>query len=237
MSGAYRPARPEVPTSVRHDVADGVRWLARHRLLRGLTLVSAATAFTQSMTTGVLVLYVLDVLRLPAGAFGLILLGAGVGGLAGGVLTPRLARRFGRGPMLTGGAVVAALATGAMGLTSIAGVAATLFAVGAAGVMVWNVLTMSLRQSLIPHAIFGRVQGAYRTLVWGAIALGSLAGGAVAHLVGVPGVFVVSGCRAARARRVPGAAAAPARGRAHRRRARRGAARHRAGLTAELPWQ
>jgi len=59
--------------------------------------------------------------------------------------------------------------------------------------MVWNVLTMSLRQSLIPQHLFGRVQGAYRTVVWGAIPVGSLLGGGVAHLYGIPAVFVVSG--------------------------------------------
>lgn len=193
VGGTYRPPRADVRTTVRRDVGEGVRWLARHRLLRGLTLISAATGFTQSMTTGVLVLYVLEVLRLPSGAFGLVVLGAGVGGLLGGVLTAPLTRRLGRGRMLTGGALLAALATGGMGLTRTAVVAATLFALSAAGVMVWNVLTMSLRQSLIPSAMFGRVQGAYRTLVWGGIPLGALAGGAVAHAVGIPGVFLVAG--------------------------------------------
>ena len=193
LRGSYRPARPEGTTSVRRDVAAGVHWLARHPLLRGLTLVSAATAFAQSMASGVLVLYVLDVLHLPAGAFGLVLLGAGVGGVVGGLLTPPLARRVGRGPLLTGGAVLCAVAEGSLAFASSGPAAATLAAASAAGVMVWNVLTMSLRQSLIPEAAFGRVQGAYRTLVWGGIALGSLAGGAVAHVVGLRALFLVSG--------------------------------------------
>jgi MFS family permease len=192
VRGAYRPVRAE-RTSVRRDMADGVRWLSRHALLRGLTLVSAATALVQSMGTAVLVLYVLEVLRLPSGAFGLIVLGTGVGGLLGGMLTPSLTRRFGRAPMLTGGAAVAAVAEGALALTSSAVVATALGAVSAAGVMVWNVLTMSLRQSLIPEAVFGRVQGAYRTLVWGGIAVGSLAGGAVAHAIGLRALFAVIG--------------------------------------------
>jgi len=192
LRGGYRPAR-ERRTSVRRDMADGVRWLSRHRLLRGLTLVSAATAFAQSMGTGVLVLYVLEVLRLPSSAFGLVLLGTGVGALLGGVLTPALTRRFGRAAMLTGGAVVAALAEGGLALTTSGVVATVLGAVSAAGVMVWNVLTMSLRQSLVPEAVFGRVQGAYRTLVWGGIALGSVAGGVVAHAIGLRALFAVVG--------------------------------------------
>ena len=193
VGGAYRPARPEHPTSVAADVADGVRWLARHRLLRGLSVISAVTALTQSMTTGVLVLYVLEVLGLPAGGFGLVVLAGGVGALLGGILTPALTRRLGRGPMLTGGAVLSAVTTGLLGLVHDAVLASVLAALSAAGVMVWNVLTMSLRQTLIPERMFGRVQGAYRTLVWGGIALGSLLGGVVAQAVGVAGVFLVSG--------------------------------------------
>jgi MFS family permease len=194
LRGSYRPARSEAPTSLRSDIAEGVRWLSRHELLRGLTLVSAATAFTNSMPTGVLVLYVLEVLRLPAGDFGVLLVAAGLGAVLGGVTTPPLSKRFGRGVLLTVGAVVSAVGMALMGLTRNGFVAASLFGVSAAGVMVWNVLTMSLRQSLIPQQLFGRVQGAYRTLVWGAIPAGSLAGGVLAGGFGLRTVFVVAGC-------------------------------------------
>jgi MFS family permease len=72
-------------------------------------------------------------------------------------------------------------------------VATPLFGLAAAGIMVWNVLTMSLRQALIPHELFGRVQGAYRTLVWGGIPLGAVTGGLLANWLGVRWVFLVAG--------------------------------------------
>ena len=193
LRGSYRPARAAEPTSVRADIADGVRWLSRHRLLRGLTLLSGAQSFTQSMASALIVLYVLEVLRLPSGDFGFVIVGAGLGALVGGVATPQLARRFRRGPLLTVGAIVAALPLIGMALTRNGWVGAVLFGVTGAGVMVWNVLTMSLRQALIPHELFGRVQGAYRTLVWGAIPLGSVTGGALASAVGIRPVFAVAG--------------------------------------------
>ena len=193
VRGVRRPERSAERTSVRADVAEGVRWLWRHRFLRGLTLVSGATCLVNSMVNGVLVLYVLEVLHLPASSFGLVVLAAGVGALLGGVVTPWLGRVLGRATALTGGAALTAVTIGLMGMVSDGVVAALLFGAAAAGVMTWNVLTMSLRQSLIPHAMFGRVQGAYRTVVWGAIPVGSLAGGAVASALGVASVFVVSG--------------------------------------------
>lgn len=57
---------------------------------------------------------------------------------------------------------------------------------GVAAVLLWDVITMSLRQALIPHELCGRVQGGYRTLVWGAIPVGAVLGGVLA-------VFVVAG--------------------------------------------
>ena len=193
LRGNYRPVRSAEVRSVRADIRAGVRWLAAHRLLRSLTVISAVTAFANSMMSGVLVLYVLEVLRLPPGDFGLLLFAAGVGALAGGAGTPVLTKRLGRAVMLPLGAVVAAASFAAMGFTRNGYVAAALFLVSAAGVMVWNVLTMSLRQALIPHELFGRVQGAYRTLVWGAIPLGALAGGLLAHAYGIRAVFVIGG--------------------------------------------
>jgi MFS family permease len=184
LRGNFRPVRASAPVSIRRDIADGVRYL---------TLVSAATGFLQSMATALLVLYVLEILHLPQGDFGYVLIGAGVGAILGGVVTPALATRMGKGPLLVIGAVVSASGVLLMGFVSNGYVAGTLFAVSSSGVMVWNVLTMSLRQALIPHELFGRVQGAYRTLVWGAIPLGSLTGGLVAHAAGLRWVFVTSG--------------------------------------------
>jgi MFS family permease len=193
LRGNYRPVRSGLKTSLRVEVGEGVRWLRAHRLLRGLTLVSAGTAGLSSMASGVLVLYVLEVLRLPSGDFGLVLITAGLGGLLGGLATPPLARRLGRTVVLTGGSVLSAVTLGLMGLTRNGYLAAVLFGICGAGVMTWNVLTMSLRQALIPQELFGRVQGAYRTLVWGAIAVGSVGGGAVASVIGLRPVFLVAG--------------------------------------------
>lgn len=192
LRGNFRVTRSS-RTRVRADIAEGVRWLSRHALLREMTVISAVTAVANNMASGVLVLYVLDVLHLPSGDFGWIIVAAGVGALLGGVTTPPLARRFGRPIMLTAGAVLCAVLMGAMAFTENGFVAAALFGGYGAGVMVWNVLTMSLRQALIPVALFGRVQGAYRTVVWGAIPLGALAGGLLADAFGIANVFLVAG--------------------------------------------
>ncbi|GAB3351986.1 MFS transporter [Modestobacter lapidis] len=196
IAGNHRPGRLAAgpPTTIRRDVAEGVAWLWRHRFLRGLTAVSATTSLLQSMTTGVLVLYALETLRIGEAGFGLLLTASGVGAVLGGLAAAPLAARIGRSATLVLGAGLAAAMTLALGLTTHGVVAGVLLGVGAAGVLFWNVLTMSLRQALIPEELFGRVQGAYRTLVWGGIPLGALAGGLLAGVTSVPAVFVVAGC-------------------------------------------
>jgi MFS family permease len=196
IAGTHRPERSDSRprTTIRRDVAEGVAWLWRHRFLRGLTVVSATTSLLQSMTTGVLVLYALETLDIGEAGFGLLLAASGVGAVVGGLVAAPLAARIGRSATLVAGAALAAVMTGALGLTTDGIVAGVLFGLGATGVMFWNVLSMSLRQALIPEELFGRVQGAYRTLVWGGIPLGALAGGLLAGATSVPTVFQAAGC-------------------------------------------
>jgi MFS family permease len=193
LRGRYRPVRDDKPGSMRTEVREGVTWLVHHRFLRELTAVSGVSALCGSMISGVLVLYVLETLHLPAGDFGYVLLAAGAGGVLGGLTADPLARRIGRGPVLVVGGLLTGVTTIAMGCTHNGYLGAIAFGLSGAGVMFWNVLTMSLRQSLIPQYLFGRVQGAYRTVVWGCMPLGAILGGVIARTVSIPAVLIVAG--------------------------------------------
>ena len=58
---------------------------------------------------------------------------------------------------------------------------------------VWNVLTVSLRQRLIPADLFGRVNSVYRFLGTGTSAIGALIGGQVAYHFGLRATYLASG--------------------------------------------
>jgi len=45
--------------------------------------------------------------------------------------------------------------------------------------VLWNVITVSLRQSIIPDRLLGRVNSVYRFFAWGAIPIGAMVGGLV----------------------------------------------------------
>lgn len=197
ITGNLRPTRdtqaPSGPTTLRGEIGEGLRWLHGHALLRGLAVIVGLIAAAETMANGLLVLYVVDTLGVPERAFGLFLVSAGVGGLLGGLGAPRIAAKLGRIATIVLSSAITSAATLGMGLTRNVWVGAVLFGLVAFAISVFNVLVISLRQALIPERLFGRVQGAYRTLVWGLIPVGALSGGLFAGLTSVPMTFVISG--------------------------------------------
>ena len=179
--------------ALRHEIADGVRWLAGHRVLRGLVVMAGLMGLVGSGYNGIVVLYALDVLRVPAALFGLLIVALAVGGVIGSLTATALARRVGRPNALRIAILVGGLAFLGMGVARDALLAGILFAISSWSVLIWNVLTMSLRQQLIPEALFGRVQGGWRTVVWGVMPIGAIIGGLVAGSFGLTAPFVVAG--------------------------------------------
>jgi Na+/melibiose symporter-like transporter len=192
VRGGFRPERG-APTTLRADVVEGMRWLWGHRFLRGLTLSAGWFGVMQAMVNGVLVLYALQTLDLSEREFGFLIVAAATGSVCGGLLAPSLSKAYGRGPTLVGATLVSPVCLIGMGLTSTPWVAAGLFAMSAGAVTVWNVLSMSVRQAMIPAQLFGRVLGSYRMVIWGVIPLGALAGGVLASRTSLGAVLVVAG--------------------------------------------
>jgi len=197
ITGNLRPVREGQaetgPTTIRAEIREGLRWLRKHELLRGLAVIVGLIAATETMASSLLVLYVVDTLGVPERAFGVFLVSAGLGGLLGGLSAPRIAAKLGRIATIVVASAITSAATLGMGLTANAWVGTVFFGLVGFAISVFNVLVISLRQALIPERLFGRVQGAYRTLVWGLIPLGALSGGLLAKFSSVPITFVISG--------------------------------------------
>jgi MFS family permease len=180
-------------SSMREDMGEGLRWLAHHRLLRELMATSFFGAAIHSMTQGIIVLYALQNLGLDVRGFGLALALAGVGAVIGAMLSPRVTRIVGRTNAMGATQTVSAIALLLMAFWQHPLGGPLLYAVSAGAISMFNVQIMSLRQALVPEHLFGRVQGAYRTVIWGGIPVGMFAGGVLGGWLGLPAVFVVSG--------------------------------------------
>ncbi|MCO1596386.1 MFS transporter [Micromonospora sp. RHAY321] len=170
--------------SVWGEIAEGLRWLRAHRTLWRVTLLAAASNLAISGLLAVLVLYALDVLRVPPAGYGLFAASAILGGVAGALGAGRLAARLGTVP-----ALCAVLAAQTVALTGFAlarhpvpgGFALAVFA---AGTVVWNSLWASYGQQHVPARLLGRVGAAQRMVGLLTAPVGAVLAGLVASAHG-----------------------------------------------------
>jgi MFS family permease len=192
LPGDFRPRLHATPTSLavlRRDTAEGIRWLWQHHLLRRLCLVSGTTNLVAGGLIAILVLYARHALGLTGMGFALLVAVFAIGGIAGATATPRLTARYGPPRILQLATVGIALAAAAVGSATSGLVAGLFIAVYGAANLAWNVTAVSLRQSLVPTELLGRVTMAYQMITGSAEALGAAAAGLSAHAFGLRAPF------------------------------------------------
>ncbi|WP_439379870.1 MFS transporter [Amycolatopsis lexingtonensis] len=178
--------------SRRPGVREGLTWLRRHRLLRTLAVLLGVNAFCGRLATVTLALLATEVLHVGARGYGVLLAGAAVGSVLGGLLNARLVARIGTRAALVTALTVNAGAFAGIGLSPAAVPMGAFLAVSGFATTLWNIVATGLRQRLVPPALLGRVTGAYRLLGWGLIPAGTLAGGLVAHGLGLRAPYLVA---------------------------------------------
>ena len=197
LRGSFRPSRDEtVRPTVRADIAEGLRWLFRHRILRSLALALGVMNLVGMAAMTILVLYAKDVLHLTDTQFGLLLTAEAAGAVLGSSMASRIAKRLGDGTTLSLAVVVAAASMLVPGFWAQPVAVAASLAVGGFAGLVWNILTVSMRQSLVPDELLGRVNSAYRMLGWGTMPIGAISGGLIASAFGLRAPFVFAGTSA-----------------------------------------
>jgi predicted MFS family arabinose efflux permease len=182
-------AQPDRP-SVGRSIAEGLRGVYRTRLLRDLLLQAGTFNLFQSGLITVLVVYALKVLRLTPFQLGLVLGAIAVGGLCGSMTANRTRQRFGLGRTAAAGISCGCLCPSLLlipsghGAASLAMLMATEFVYGF-GMLTFNVNTITLRQSVTPARLQGRMNASYRMVVLGTQPLGAALSGLLAQHVGL----------------------------------------------------
>jgi len=179
--------------TVRSRIAEGLRWLLGNRLLRVVAVVLGVSSFCNTMGLATLVLLVTETLKVSTRFYGVLLAAAAVGSVLGGLLNPRLTRRLGQVPSLVIAMGAVSVIYVGIGLAPNAPALAALEVGNGFAVTMWNIVTVTLRQRIVPNDMLGRVNSAYRMIGWGLMPVGAVAGGLVAHVAGLRAPYVIAG--------------------------------------------
>ncbi|MGX1849628.1 MFS transporter [Streptomyces sp. NPDC055299] len=170
------PAPTRVAATPWQDLRDGLGFLTRSRLMRAVTLAGSLYNLAWAIFQTAFLVHMNHILGFNVG---IVLAVGAAGGLAGAACAPWLTRHLPVG--LTYLAAATAISVPALLIPAVAGHRTSLALVDTAllvlmngGLAVFSVLTATLRQTITPDRLMGRVVAGYRALVFGGISLGGL---------------------------------------------------------------
>lgn len=191
-------ARPDAKAARRHplhELHEGLRFVVGHRLLRPLLIVAVVFNTSWFILQAVYAPYAVRHLGLSASGLGATLGAYGAGMIAGALGAPALERFLSFGAMIVVGPLTAFVAAVLMAATIAAPspwLAALSFFLYGVGPIVWVITTTTLRQTVTPNAMLGRVSAIIVTATFGARPAGAAIGAAISAGLGVEACLVVS---------------------------------------------
>jgi len=174
---SFKPEAKSGPINFRAEIREGFMWLWRHELLRPMAIILGLLNGIAALSGAIFILFAQEVLNTTVLVFAILGTAAAFGGILGGLLGPKVSEKIGRGRSLALALFVMPLMTLMVGFTSLWYLAWIFIAIETFTAVLWNVVTVSLRQSLIPSHLLGRVNSVYRFFAWGTIPIGTLLGG------------------------------------------------------------
>lgn len=189
------------PSTAAHDalagpwqmLKDGLSYLASHPTLRTLAV---AVGMINTITGGVfavLVIYTTQALHLPGHAYGWLIAAFALGGVIGSPLVPRIASRVGARAATIGSLMAFGIMSTVLGAVPWLPIAIPTLALGGFASVVWNVVTISYRQRIIPRELLGRVNSSYRVIGFAGIPVGAIGAGILTQAIGVAPTYLLGG--------------------------------------------
>jgi predicted MFS family arabinose efflux permease len=181
LRGIREPARAAMPE--RHpllELQDGAKWVWQSDLLRPMMFCSVAWNISWFMLQAAYVPYAINDLGLDASGVGVTLALYGVGMILGALLAPRVVRALPFGQAILMGPYFSVLAAVTMALTLFwpqGWLAALSYFFFGAGPIIWTITSTTLRQTVTPRAMIGRVTSINIVASTGARPLGAALGG------------------------------------------------------------
>ena len=181
ISGAFRAdgAAETAGSKVdwKGEISEGFGWLWRHPLLKPMAIILGVMNGVGAITFATFVLFAQEVLGTTALQFALLGTGGAIGGLAGTFLASRVSAKLGSGTSLLLTLLASIFIPAVIGVSSHWLIVWAAFGLFTFTAILWNVITVSLRQTIIPSGLLGRVNSVYRFFAWGMMPIGSVVGG------------------------------------------------------------
>lgn len=191
IPGAYGAGSGQAAQRMRHALGEGLRWVATQPALRALSVSSAALNVAGAAASSLGILYVIEYLRLPASAYGVLLSVVACASIVASTLAPRMARMLGTARTLRLSVLGASAGLVALSVTGNRVAAVAVFAWSGFWQTIWNVLAVSYRQVIVPRSLLGRSSSVFRFLSWGSVPLGAALGGILAHAFGLQPTYAM----------------------------------------------
>jgi predicted MFS family arabinose efflux permease len=175
---------PKEATTILHDVAEGLRYVIGHPVLRNISVMMALINFVGATTFTQLVLFAHERLGVGAAGVGVLFAAGSAGVVVTGLLAGRLRRRF----SFTALAMTSLMVMGALEVV-FAGMhwfwaAVPVWAAASGLGVLFNINTGALRQAIVPNQMLSRILSIAAVLAWSAIPAGALVGGLVVNATG-----------------------------------------------------
>jgi MFS family permease len=170
--------------SLAADIAEGLRYVWRHPVLRSISIMMALVNLFAATTDAQLVLFATRQLGATTSQIGFLYAAGGAGIVVLSLLAGPLRARFRFSRVALTALILYGAATIGLGLTSNYAVAALLWASASGLAILFNVNTLSLRQQIVPNSLLGRVTSIASVVAWSVIPFGALVGGVVITAVG-----------------------------------------------------
>jgi predicted MFS family arabinose efflux permease len=195
---------PEPPREAGHKrrgwidgVVTGARTSWGEARVRMLLIMAGTGGLFGGVFSALYIAFVLRGLGLSSALLGLGIATGGLGALTGSLLAQVMARRLGVGPSICLAGILAALGTMIVLLApanTLGGTACLMISqfLGDAFGVVPLILATSLRQTLLPHSVLGRVGATFRAVGGGAAVVGALAGGVLGQALGLREALLIA---------------------------------------------
>jgi MFS family permease len=195
-------SQPPGRSAMRREIAEGLRFVFGHPVLRTIGAATATSNLFSSIGGAAFMLFAINELKMSPALIGAAFSLGSIGGLVASLVAGPLSRRFGVGRVIVatvalGGPFEFAVGLGSAGADALnlLLIAAAGFAMGGSGT-IYNINQVSLRQAITPEAMSGRMNATMRWFVWGTMPIGSIIGGIIGETLGVRAAILIGGAGA-----------------------------------------